>query len=584
MNKHKKTSLLPKLFITFILIVAALFLMSGIAFSQQANEKIKPETEKETVYLIDTSASMVMDNPIKGYRNIFPEVKAWILGHIEGMPLDVREKVIIITFDKDVSEPFEKEIRSDKDKDEIRNKINSLEAKGKYTYTTKAVMETLKVLGNEAGKKDGIERKVVIYLLTDGKLEPPCTPYITWNEVKARYKDLKKVESLNFVWVLVPLGPNVTSPTGLEDEIPTKITIRVTPAFIDFGELTTKGTVAKIELEPLSPTMKIENAQINVTSQFKIPSGTLLINPAKFSVPNEKTEKDLTLTLAGLTDISPGIYEGKIDLDSTEEGLILLPPSIKAKFSIVSFLVNPKTADFGRLKKGEARCVKFSLKGECLSSPKTINIVAKAEEDQISFDPNPKEFTITPTESQNFFTITVKALKKLSWQKKYTTQFILKSEGFPSITVPIIVRGSFPWGILLWMIFSIALICVGIIVYKKILTAIHHIPQHGEVITLSLQGEKPIRIGRRRRSSVGENGVSLWHDSVSLIHAEIRREKNKFIIKRMEGSLYVNGDRIEEKEIEEKDSIGIGDFEFEFILEEDIPSLLVRNAPKRRYK
>ena len=43
---------------------------------------------------------MVTDNPKMGYRNIFPQVKAWILGYIEGIPLGKQEEITIMTFDQ----------------------------------------------------------------------------------------------------------------------------------------------------------------------------------------------------------------------------------------------------------------------------------------------------------------------------------------------------------------------------------------------------------------------------------------------------------------------------------------------------
>ena len=78
----------------FFLILTFLLIFIELSFAQQLIEK------KETIYLIDTSASMVTDNPKMGYRNIFPQVKAWILGYIEGIPLGKQEEITIMTFDQ----------------------------------------------------------------------------------------------------------------------------------------------------------------------------------------------------------------------------------------------------------------------------------------------------------------------------------------------------------------------------------------------------------------------------------------------------------------------------------------------------
>lgn len=592
----KKLSILSILSFIFTLIISTIFIIRPLALAQQITKKPKFVTKRETVYLIDTSASMGMDDPQKGYRNIFPQVKAWILGHIEAIPLDVEGKITIITFDKDVSKPFSKEIQNSKDKDEIRNKIISLDAKGKYTYTTKAILETMKILEYEAKEEKGIARKINIYLLSDGKLEPPCAPYITWDEVKAKYKDLQQIESFDFVWVLVPLDSKVTSPPGLEKEIPAKIVLRLTPDSIDFKEMTSQGAMAEIELELLTPTDKINEMKINVSPQFKMQTGIPSIKPSQFSLPSKTTitKKDLIFTITKLKEMKAGIYEGEIKFNSIDEDLILLPSSIKAKFTIASFSVTPQTADFGKLKKGESKTIEFLLKFEGLSSSKTISIISKTlPEDPFALDIVSKQIIVTPEKSQGVFKITGKALKSLSWSKEYSTQFILRAEKLTPITVPVVIRGSFPWGVLLRIIVILASLFLIIILYKKILSFIHQPPKRGNYIALDFKGVKEsedtkiIRIGRRRKGLRGKNDIALWHDTVSLDHIELVKEEKKegtgYIIKVVEGRLNVNDKEIgEETYIKENDLIKIGDFIFEFLIKEGAPSFFVEDAPKRR--
>ena len=554
----------------FFLILTFLLIFIELSFAQQLIEK------KETIYLIDTSASMVTDNPKMGYRNIFPQVKAWILGYIEGIPLGKQEEITIMTFDEDVSDPFTVEIRTQEDKEKICNLVESLEAKGKYTYTTKAILKTLKFLESKVRQEPNIKHQVTVYLLTDGILEPPSTPYISWDDVKNKYKALRKIKKMDFVYILVPLAFRVVAPPGLEDEILAKTVIRLTPNILDFGEMTTNESVAKIMIEPLTPISET-TISIKIIPDFSLPV-FLSIEPTQCSISREPQKQKLKLIIKDRTKLEPGIYEGKIVFNGPKD-IVFLPSFIKAKFSIISFTVEPTIANFGTLKKGENKSISFTIAANGLLSPKRISINS-IENKYISLTISPSEIFLTPTKSQSNFTITAKTIQKLPWLKAYHMKFVIQPEGVSPIIVPVKAKGPFPLYIAVTTAVGFLSLILGNFVYKKLKEKREHIPRYGELIELPFSETQPsIRIGRKKKSQWGQNHISLWHESIALAHVEIRKEEDKFIVERLDGTLYINEERIEAGEIKEKDKIAIGDFEFEFVIKGEGPCLFVTRSP-----
>jgi hypothetical protein len=125
---------------------------------------------KRTAYffLLDTSLSM-----IKGeWGSPFKKAQAFMLR--KAREAKIGDIFVVFTFDEKVTEMIHEEIKSEEVRDEVAGHIRDLEARGPWTWASKA-LETLSRSFGDLGKRYGWKRGK-IYLLTDGKNDPP--PYL----------------------------------------------------------------------------------------------------------------------------------------------------------------------------------------------------------------------------------------------------------------------------------------------------------------------------------------------------------------------------------------------------------------------
>lgn len=311
-----------------------------------------------------------------------------------------------------------------------------------------------------------------------------------------------------------------------------KITIRVTPNSIDFGELIPKGSIAKIEFEPLClMDRKKEWGHISIIPDFKVPPGTVTIIPARLDIPYEKTKKDLTLTITNIENLEPGSYEGKIKFSPTDEEIELIPSSVAAEFSIVSLFVSPNRFDFGRLKKGNSRNVTFSITARGLSFPRMIRTKVKGN-NKTSFIVTPSKLTLIPNKSEEI-SVTLRAIGKIPWWRKYRTEIIfLDPDKHLYTKIPLTVAGPLPWGFVAGAIFSLMAVAGVLLVIgwtrRRRQEEYEKLDPVGTRYPLDFKEVSAIRLGREKKGEGGiVNEIILHHHSVAPSHAIFHREEQK---------------------------------------------------------
>jgi len=164
-------------------ILILFFLSSNYIFCQKKNNNI---------LIIDNTKSMIGFN---GSKDIWKNVKDYIIQFVD---TDVRigEEVTVYTFATKLSSPITFAVNSKKDKELVKNYINSLEASGLTTCIANALENSIADLHKN--------RDNYILLFTDGNEN--CTS--DFNSLKSQYNIHKSdVKDIYFI----PFNPSVLS-------------------------------------------------------------------------------------------------------------------------------------------------------------------------------------------------------------------------------------------------------------------------------------------------------------------------------------------------------------------------------------
>ncbi|MCD5401715.1 FHA domain-containing protein, partial [candidate division NPL-UPA2 bacterium] len=346
-----------------------------------------------------------------------------------------------------------------------------------------------------------------------------------------------------------------------------------------------------VTLLPLYPDKPLRHQPLRIVAKLTPPESEIL------EIPVEVTYPDATLHPLILRREQKEIFSNKgEEFKPTKIGeyTFAIQPSKdyqikngrqRIKVTPPAITISPKSANFGRLKKGEERRISFTLRAEKgrIFGPEPLHITISGAKDylrqmgiadKVSLSLNKPSVTLSPGYLSDSFELTLKSPQQLPW-RAYSTNLIVNRPDAEAKEISLTIKGPFPWRAVRNIILAVILVPSAIILtikgWKKAIESIHHIPRAGEVIPVNLEESEPVRIGRDKRSNPGKNDIRLWDDSVSLTHAEIKKEDDKLSIRRVEGSLYVNAEPVEERAtIKDKDKIkGIGDFEFEVVIDEE---------------
>ncbi|MDA3899735.1 MAG: VWA domain-containing protein [Spirochaetes bacterium] len=164
-------------FLSFLLLSSVMVSCS----SEPAAEDNKPSPNNDIILVLDTSLSMV--GKASDAKNIMPQVKDRLSRFIE--TARVGDTFTFITFDTTSRVYPTIEIRNESDINVIKSFISQVEAEGMWTYTMEMLRDVLKKADDirfanqsamakaEEEKRDVVERKQVIVILTDALDDPP---------------------------------------------------------------------------------------------------------------------------------------------------------------------------------------------------------------------------------------------------------------------------------------------------------------------------------------------------------------------------------------------------------------------------
>jgi hypothetical protein len=148
-----------------------IFALSAIA---QAAPPIASRAPIDWIFMIDTSGTMLGKGKAKG-KNIFADVKQSIYGFLDAQ-VRVGDSVQLIPFDTESRSAPPTFIGSESDKQYVRRAVESMPAKGRYTYIGDAVQTVRNIIiERRTGASKGGARKYAAIIFTDGIDEPPPT-------------------------------------------------------------------------------------------------------------------------------------------------------------------------------------------------------------------------------------------------------------------------------------------------------------------------------------------------------------------------------------------------------------------------
>ncbi|MCP4137078.1 MAG: VWA domain-containing protein [bacterium] len=124
--------------------------------------------QKDLILVFDTSTSMAGRGETGG-RNILDKTKGSIEHVID--KLEDGDRLTFVTFDKEIKIYPSVIVDDENDRDILKKYISMIEAKGKWTYTSKMIKAVMQK-AEELSSADS-ERTIKIVVITDGMDNPP---------------------------------------------------------------------------------------------------------------------------------------------------------------------------------------------------------------------------------------------------------------------------------------------------------------------------------------------------------------------------------------------------------------------------
>lgn len=370
LNNHLRNLVTASAIFLFI------FYFSGVG--QAAAEKAKNEV---TVFVVDTSASMVEENALPINR-----VRSFMKEYIEKS--GIGDRIAIITFDEDVTVQEEKEIEKKSDIKNLIKLLDEIKPVGKWTWIRYALDDLRQRIDELKSKYP--EKKLVVYFLTDGKDDPPPRSgerRRTFKELLIEYFEEFEEEN-TYIYALFSDPSSLTSKerdevakrtSVIPQEIPSEgaihRVIELEPYELNLGIvakdaselkseiivaklINTKDDVVKLSLisEDISPAPQIQQMQ-----SFSLPKETTLF-PDSFISKSEGQRMPFTLSFPKPLNI--GQYQGFLKIESSAEAI---PQKIKISFKVVrdarkKIFLSPSKFVLGKLDLTQGREEKKILK------------------------------------------------------------------------------------------------------------------------------------------------------------------------------------------------------------------------------
>jgi len=286
-------------------------------------------------FLVDVSGSMAGQ---MGHTNIFPSVQNAIQQFV--LSLEPGSSVFFFPFDDRIREMIEFSIRSEADKRQIKDYIQSLRADGNNTAIYNTIHASLNRI-NSYRQRQPSKRTVIFFVYTDGDDNVSRE----WNlESILDHFNLKRGEHDWLYYTELGLPSDVRKERIFRSrEHMTYVTERIVHPIIhvetlipvlNFGNLRSSLRSTRVEkfkvrgVSPLPPnyTLIIEPVFEELISQGAFAQ----ITPDSF-FPSETV--NLELSLVNAEGISDGTYRGILKLKSRDPLVVIAPDEISASFS-----------------------------------------------------------------------------------------------------------------------------------------------------------------------------------------------------------------------------------------------------------
>lgn len=298
------------------------------------------------IFLLDTSGSMQKERLFDRLKETLKE--DYILKAKTG------ERITILTFDEKISILLsDREIISENDTNQICSLIDGLDARGPWTWMTKALEETI-------GQADLLKSKypqedLIIYFFTDGVNEPSPNanePTLKFVEVMSRcFKNFECKDTYIYVFLYQVSGSPSIEETKKDIEnkkIPVKINpstptnpispeIKIKTTGFDFGpvNLTKSDLIGKATILIQEARGPVQGKTVNLsckTSALPLIKKELGIEPQSFTIEGEGQE--IEVGLRKVDNLSEGKHELPLILSSTEKIRIIPRPVIPVSFEV----------------------------------------------------------------------------------------------------------------------------------------------------------------------------------------------------------------------------------------------------------
>ena len=373
------------------------------------------EIQKDIIYLLDTSGSMV-GRPGSGGKNIFPKVKKTLMQMIDDIPFEVNTNIQIITFDMGVQSSESFMIIDQVDKQKVKEYIYNLDSKGDKTWITHGLQGAFEELEVMKNLNSEFEHWQYLYMFTDALNTGPGIPPISFDEIAERF-NLESAE-FNRDLYIVTLGVPENVVNELRNKLPATITVSdQKPGQTHIPINLTLDTDKKKyqENEPIIITAK--SMAINLKLE-KITAN--IINPVgvEFDCVLEKKIEQFDGTFQG-ADRS-GKYTIFVPEKKVQSYILSSKDALEINVIPPKFKIYWKSMK--RLKYNSSNVVEFYIKGKKLKNTRNIDITFGLEDSEklILMKEGKKleklKLEINP-DSDNRFDVSFYSIGKIDWVK-----------------------------------------------------------------------------------------------------------------------------------------------------------------------
>lgn len=314
---------------------------NGTAGTQTASSAGGGNAVYDYVFLIDISRSM---GGAGGSPNIFPEVKAAIVGYLNSLPTGVNIRIMPFAGQINPSNVLAITLNGDADRKTAVDHVDGLIPNGQGTWIYEAVGQALAALkqmqGNDPnphiqslllytdGQGNGPNDRPVSTLVDRLKVARADQPYLYVKYI-ALGADVPGEQDLKNGGVDVVKVPQGMAPSPVRE-------VGIAPATLDLGAVNAGQSASAAR--QLCTTSRVGNASgekltVSVDGQ-NLPNGVQIkVDPGALTVG--ATANNLQLTIAAGANVAPGTYHAQLSVKpATASDVVLAPSTVGLTFEV----------------------------------------------------------------------------------------------------------------------------------------------------------------------------------------------------------------------------------------------------------